>query len=137
MANVMDGDRLFGVGEADVVQPLKAPAGVVKTFRAYDQHQSFLLPPSLDDWLPDDHTARFVPEIVVHPARDPSQPTQTRQPHPTRHLLTDPPAPPAARTPATGHQPATQLSHPKRREHQATTRHHTPLNQFRPTLLAR
>jgi len=64
MANVMDGDRLFGVGEADVVQPLKAAAGVAKTFRAYDQHQSFLLPPSLDDWLPDDHTARFVSEIV-------------------------------------------------------------------------
>jgi transposase len=64
MANVMDGDRLFGVGEADAVQPLKAAAGAAKTFRAYDQHQSFLLPPSLDDWLPDDHTARFVSEIV-------------------------------------------------------------------------
>jgi len=64
MDNVMDGDRLFGVGEADVVQLLKAAAGVAKTFRAYDQHQSFLLPPSLDDWLSDDHTARFVSEIV-------------------------------------------------------------------------
>jgi len=24
----------------------------------------FLLPPSLDDWLPDEHTARFVSEVV-------------------------------------------------------------------------
>jgi len=62
MADVMDRDRLFGVGEADAVQPLKASAGAAKTFRAYDQHQSFLLPPSSDDWLPDDHTARFVSE---------------------------------------------------------------------------
>jgi len=29
-----------------------------------DQHQSFLLPPSLDALLPDDHTDRFVSEIV-------------------------------------------------------------------------
>ena len=35
MANVTDVDRLFGVGEADVVQRLKAPAGVAKMFRAY------------------------------------------------------------------------------------------------------
>ena len=27
------------------------PAGAAKTFRGYDQGQSFLLPPSLDDWL--------------------------------------------------------------------------------------
>jgi len=39
-------------------------AGAAKTFRSYDQHQSFLLPPSLDDWLPDGHTARFVSEVV-------------------------------------------------------------------------
>lgn len=64
MIDEVDGDRLFGVGEADVVQPVRSPAGAAKTFRAYDQNQSFLLPPSLDDWLPADHSARFISEIV-------------------------------------------------------------------------
>ncbi|MGW3984679.1 hypothetical protein [Streptomyces mirabilis] len=31
-----------------------------KTFRAFDPHQELLLPPSLDDWLPEDQLARFV-----------------------------------------------------------------------------
>ncbi len=35
-----------------------------KTFRAFDPHQVLLLPPSLDDWLPQDHLARFVAELV-------------------------------------------------------------------------
>lgn len=35
-----------------------------KTFRAYDPHQVFLLPPSIDDWLPEGHLARFVSELV-------------------------------------------------------------------------
>ena len=35
-----------------------------KTFRSYDQGQMLLMPPCLDDWLPDDHTARFVSEVV-------------------------------------------------------------------------
>ncbi|MDA8265975.1 MAG: IS1182 family transposase [Actinomycetota bacterium] len=42
----------------------KAPAGRSKIFRHYDPTQSFLLPPSLDDWLPEDHTARFIAEVV-------------------------------------------------------------------------
>jgi len=37
---------------------------VDKTFRVYDQHQSFLMPPSLRDWLPDDHLALLVSELV-------------------------------------------------------------------------
>ncbi len=41
-----------------------AKARVDKTFRAYDPHQVFLLPPSIDDWLPEDHLARFVSELV-------------------------------------------------------------------------
>jgi len=41
-----------------------SPAGASRTFRDYDQYQSFLLPPSLDDWLPKDHTARFISEAV-------------------------------------------------------------------------
>jgi len=35
-----------------------------KTFRSYHQDQMLLMPPSLDDWLPDDHIARFISEIV-------------------------------------------------------------------------
>lgn len=42
---------------------LKKPA-INKTFRAYDQDQAFLMPPSLKDWLPEDHLAFFVSEMV-------------------------------------------------------------------------
>lgn len=35
-----------------------------KTFRAFDPEQGLLLPPSLDDWLPPEHLARFVAELV-------------------------------------------------------------------------
>ena len=48
-------DQLF---EVTVGPPSKAttPSSVTaKTFRHYDPSQSFLLPPSLDDWLPEDH----------------------------------------------------------------------------------
>ncbi|GEM_PF-1541361 len=57
-------DRLFEVAEPDEVVIVEASAGRTKTFRSYDQHQSFLLPPSLDDWLPAGHTVRFVSEVV-------------------------------------------------------------------------
>lgn len=36
----------------------------MKKYRAYQPQQSLLLPPSLDEWLPEDHLARFVSEIV-------------------------------------------------------------------------
>jgi len=39
-------------------------ARCTKTFRSYDQDQMLLMPPSLDDWLPDDHIALFISEIV-------------------------------------------------------------------------
>ncbi|WP_435843885.1 IS1182 family transposase [Streptomyces hirsutus] len=35
-----------------------------KRFRAFDPHQVLLLPPSLDDWLPQDRLARFVADLV-------------------------------------------------------------------------
>lgn len=35
-----------------------------KRFRAFDPHQVLLLLPSLDDWLPPDHIARFVADLV-------------------------------------------------------------------------
>ncbi|MGW3046381.1 IS1182 family transposase, partial [Kitasatospora sp. NPDC001159] len=39
-------------------------AAVDKTFRVFDPHQVLLLPPSLDDWLPEGHLARFVADLV-------------------------------------------------------------------------
>jgi transposase len=37
---------------------------VPKTYRAYSPSQSFLLPPSPMDWLPEDHLAFFVLDVV-------------------------------------------------------------------------
>ena len=58
------GDKLFEVEIGSVSAPKGAPAGASKRFRHYDQSQSFLLPPSLDDWLPENHEARFISEAV-------------------------------------------------------------------------
>jgi transposase len=54
---------LFDVPVVEGGEPVVRPR-VDKTFRAYDPHQVFLLPPSLDDWLPGDHVARLVSELV-------------------------------------------------------------------------
>ena len=35
-----------------------------KTYRAYLPEQDFLLPASLRDWLPEDHLAYFVSDVV-------------------------------------------------------------------------
>ena len=59
--------RLFDTTDEDLEkQPVKSkvPAGITKTFRSYDASQMFLLPPSLDEWLPEDHSARFISEVV-------------------------------------------------------------------------
>jgi len=37
---------------------------VSKNFRTCDLNQPFLLPPSLQDWLPESHLARFIAELV-------------------------------------------------------------------------
>jgi transposase len=37
---------------------------VAQSFSGCDRDQVFLLPPSVDDWLPADHFARFVIAIV-------------------------------------------------------------------------
>jgi transposase len=37
---------------------------MVKRFRPYDPEQMFLLPPSLREWLPEDHLAYFVSDVV-------------------------------------------------------------------------
>jgi len=55
-------DGLFGV---DPVVPVPVAEGPVdKRFRFFDPDQQFLLPPSLDEWLPGEHLARFVAELV-------------------------------------------------------------------------
>ena len=35
-----------------------------QVFEPYDPKQSLLFPPSLDDWLPEDHLARFISETI-------------------------------------------------------------------------
>lgn len=59
-----DGDGLFEVEPVEKRQPQGRPAAVDKRFRSFDPHQVLLLPPSLDDWLPQDHLARFVADLV-------------------------------------------------------------------------
>jgi len=36
----------------------------VKVFRDYRQDQNFLLPPSLDEFVPDDHEVRIINDVV-------------------------------------------------------------------------
>jgi transposase len=56
------GDGLF---EVVPVEPVRVVCGPVdKTFRRFDPGQQFLLPASLDEWLPAEHLARFVAELV-------------------------------------------------------------------------
>jgi transposase len=53
------------VDEAGAIEEKKEEAGpVAKVFRPYDQSQMLLLPPSLDEWLPERHLGRFVSELV-------------------------------------------------------------------------
>ena len=44
----------------------RAKRSVDKTFRRYDQDQPMLLSPDLRDWLPADHPARWVDDLVEH-----------------------------------------------------------------------
>jgi transposase len=39
-------------------------AALMSHFRAIDRETGFLLPPSIDEWLPEKHLARFVVEVV-------------------------------------------------------------------------
>src|SRR6266566_3260534 len=61
-----DDDALFPlppVEETDAAQK-EEPGPVEKSFRPYDPNQVLLLPPSLEEWLPERHLARFVSELV-------------------------------------------------------------------------
>jgi transposase len=64
MADDRVGDKLFEVETGPVAARVVTPVGAQKRFRHYDQSQSFLLPPSLDDWLPENHEARFISDVV-------------------------------------------------------------------------
>jgi transposase len=64
MTTATASDRLLTVEEAEPAERRGAPAGREKTFRAYDPAQQFLLPPSIDDWLAEDHESRFISEVV-------------------------------------------------------------------------
>ncbi|MDJ0342099.1 IS1182 family transposase [Streptomyces sp. H10-C2] len=55
---------MFEVEPVEKRRPQGRPAPVDKRFRAFDPHQVLLLPPSLDDWLPEGHLARFVADLV-------------------------------------------------------------------------
>ena len=37
---------------------------MMSNFRAIDRETGFLLPPSIDEWLPENHLARFVVEVI-------------------------------------------------------------------------
>jgi transposase len=63
MSSDDDAGRLFDAPMVEVDDPV-AELRVGKTFRPYDPHQMFLMPPSIDDWLPEEHLARFVSELV-------------------------------------------------------------------------
>ena len=39
---------------------------MAKTYRPYVPEQDLLLPPSLRDWLPEDHLVYFVSDVVDH-----------------------------------------------------------------------
>src|ERR1700692_3616077 len=36
----------------------------MSNFRTFDRQTGFLLPPSVDEWLPEKHLARFVVEVI-------------------------------------------------------------------------
>ena len=47
-----------------LVNPREGEIFMNNTFRQVDRDTLFLLPPSMNDWLPEGHLARFVVEIV-------------------------------------------------------------------------
>jgi transposase len=63
MADESD-ERMFDVPAAEPLAEAASRTPVDKTFRPYDPDQMFLMPPSISDWVPEDHLARFVSELV-------------------------------------------------------------------------
>ncbi|WP_241978882.1 IS1182 family transposase [Cryobacterium sp. Hh7] len=64
-----DSDGLFPATELEHVDlvvddGVEAGAGVNKRFRAFEPAAVMLVPPSLDEWLPQNHLSRFIADIV-------------------------------------------------------------------------
>ena len=57
-------DRLVEVETVGEPAAGRVPVGAAKAFRAYDPDQVLLMAPSLADWVPDGHLARFVSDLV-------------------------------------------------------------------------
>lgn len=62
---------------------------MTKSFRPYDPQQQLLFPPSLQDWVPEDHLARFISDVVdsldlgaIYDMYDAKDPRGTRPYHP-------------------------------------------------------
>jgi hypothetical protein len=50
----------------------------MSNFRNFDRNTSFLLPPSVDDWLPEKHLARFdILAVSCQPLQTATQPCYT------------------------------------------------------------
>src|SRR5450631_358452 len=47
-----------------IAQLIRGWVGLMSNFRQFDRATGFLLPPSLDEWLPERHLARFVVEVI-------------------------------------------------------------------------
>jgi hypothetical protein len=48
----------------DNVGGIDSLAGLMSNFQQFDRATGFLLPPSLDEWLPERHLARFIVEVI-------------------------------------------------------------------------
>ncbi|MEW1980785.1 transposase, partial [Citricoccus sp. NPDC079358] len=62
-------DGLFEESAVERVEPVddgrvETNAGRNKRFRPFEPDAQLLVPPSLDEWLPQDHLARFIAELV-------------------------------------------------------------------------
>jgi hypothetical protein len=77
MTSLLADDRLLEMTEEPSSVPMRAPAGVAKTFREDDPTQSFRLPPSLDDWLPQDHRSSSLARWRTHCSISPLSTTAT------------------------------------------------------------
>jgi transposase len=63
-------EGLFDEGLVERVEPagedlVEAGAGVNKRFKSFDPDAVMLVPPSLDEWLPGNHLARFIADLVA------------------------------------------------------------------------
>jgi len=63
-----DSDGLFAATDLEHVEVVEsgveAGAGANKRFRAFEPNAVMLVPPSLDEWLPETHLSRFIADVV-------------------------------------------------------------------------